>query len=67
MREYGRRAATVQDAAALCNQPSEFSAEMSRLQLRAEQMLETTVFIRRDGVAAGLPQLEAILHNPIQP
>lgn len=66
-REFGRRVATIHDLAATCNQQSELSAEMSRLQLRAEQMLETTVFVRRDGVAAGLPQLEALLHNPIQP
>jgi hypothetical protein len=66
-REFGRRVATVQDAAAMCNQPSELAAEMSGLQLRAEQMVETAVLIRRDGVAATLPQLNALLQNPIQP
>ncbi len=66
-REFGRRTATVHDAGALCNQPSELAAELSRLQLRAEQVLDTTVLIRRDGVAAALPQLDALLHYPIQP
>ena len=65
-REFGRRTATVHDAGALCNQPSELAAELSRLQLRAEQVLDTTVLIRRDGVAAALPQLDALRHNPIQ-
>lgn len=66
-REFGRRVATVQDAALTCNQRSELTAGMSGLQLRAEQMLETAVLIRRDGVAATLPQLNALLHNPVQP
>jgi hypothetical protein len=67
VREFGRRTATVHDAAATCNQPSELAVEMSRLQLRFERMLETTVLIRRDGMAAARPRLDALLHNAIQP
>jgi hypothetical protein len=66
-REFGRRVATVQDAALTCNQRSELTAEMSDLQLGADQMLETIQLLRRDGVAATLPQLNAPPHNPIQP
>ena len=64
-REFVRRVATVHDAAETFNQPSELAVEMSRLQLLAEQILETTVLLRRAGVAAVLPQLNACLHNPI--
>lgn len=66
-REFGRRVATVHDAAATFNQLGEQTAEMSRLQLRSKEMLETTLPIRRDGVAATLPQLKEFLQNPIQP
>ena len=66
-REFGRRVATVRGAAATCNEPSELAAERSRIQLRSKQMLETIQHLRRDGVAAALPQLDALMHNPIQP
>lgn len=66
-REFGRCVATVSAAAAMCKQEGELATEMPRLQRHSEQMLGTAWLIRRDGVFAALPQLDALLPDPIQP
>ena len=67
-RELSRCVATANDAAAACDQAGRSSPpQIQGLQLRSGQMLETTMLIRRDGVAAARSQLNALLPNPAQP